>query len=293
MSAVAGVEVPSAAVFGLGLIGGSLARDLAARGTRVIAYDRDTDALRGAREAGVVGDDMGDDPGQLASVDVIVVATPVDEAHGLLHRLAAMELGARLIMDVGSTKSEVLATATACGLGDRFVGSHPLAGDHQSGWGASRAGLFVGARVFLCPAPQAMVRPFELAMALWTSVGAIPERIAAREHDERMAWSSHLPQVVSATLAIALHRAGIRRTDLGPGGRDVTRLAGSSPEVWTPIARENAMAIAVALAAVEADLRTTRQMLLASDASPLWARLDEARAWFRESDSNGVVAAPE
>lgn len=291
MSSAEGFDARTVAVLGLGLIGGSLARDLAVRGIRVIARDQDQQALRNACEAGVVGAGVDEDLRQLAEADVVVLATPVDEAHGLLRRLAAMELGARLVMDVGSTKSDALATAIAYGLGARFVGSHPLAGDHQSGWGASREGLFVGARVFLCPAPQAMDDPLTIATALWQSLGAIPECIDAREHDERLAWSSHMPHVVSSTVAIALRRAGIRRSDLGPGGRDVTRLAGSSPDVWIPIVRENASAIAAALALVEADLCAVRQMLIASDSADLSAQFSEARAWFRESGENAIGAS--
>ena len=276
--------VGTVAVLGLGLIGGSLARDLAARGVRVVAYDRDAAALRSAREAGIVRGQMDAGLGGVVGADVVIVATPVDEAHGVLRQIAGLNLGARLVMDVGSTKSSVVATATAVGLGPLFVGSHPLTGDHTSGWSASRERLFDGARVFVCPSGEATTGPVALAMMFWSSLGAIPECIDAREHDERLAWSSHLPHVVSSALSLALSGAGIRRSELGPGGRDVTRLAGSSPDVWTPILRENAPTIAAGLAAVEDELRTMRRLLLATDSAELDGHLTKARAWFGASE---------
>lgn len=278
------------AVIGLGLIGGSIARDLAGRGVRVVAYDRDLNAVQSACEAGIVRGGLAAGLQQVVDADVIVVATPVDEAHGVLRALAQLQLRARLVVDVGSTKSAVVATAVAHGLEAVFVGSHPLAGGHQSGWGASRAGLFEGARVFVCPAARSPDGTVAAALAFWESLGAVTECLDARTHDERIAWSSHLPQVVSTALALALRGAGVRRSELGPGGRDVTRLAGSSAEVWTPIVRENATAVAAALAAAEKELRELRGLLLTADAGPLAARLTEARDWFEVAGT--PVTAP-
>lgn len=225
----------------------------------------------------------------LVEADIIVLATPVDEAHDVLRQIGAMDIGARLVMDVGSTKSNVLATATAHGLGERFVGSHPLTGDHLSGWRASRGGLFEGARVFVCPTDLSTAGSLALATAFWKLLGARPERIDALEHDQRLGWSSHLPHLVSTALAVALHRAGIHRSELGPGGRDVTRLAGSSPVVWVPIVRENATVLGAALAAVEDELRTMRLLLVAPESAILAERLIEARTWFGATDGNAML----
>jgi len=279
------------AVIGLGLIGGSIARDLAGRGVRIIAYDRDENAVQSACVAGVVREALATGLQQAVDADVIVVATPVDEAHGVLRALARLQLRARLVLDVGSTKSAVVATAAAEGLEAIFVGSHPLAGGHQSGWEASRAGLFQGARVFVCPGAGSPAGTVAAAIAFWESLGAVTECLDASAHDERIAWSSHLPQVVSTALALTLQGAGVRRSELGPGGRDVTRLAGSSAEVWAPIVRENATAVAAALAAAEEELRVLRRLLLTADAGLLAARLTEAREWF-EVAGPGATATP-
>ena len=267
-------ELRTVAVVGVGLIGGSLARDLAARGVRVLARDRDEAAVREAAGQGIVHPWTGEE-----AVDAVVLAAPVRAAPDLLRELLPRLDGVRLVTDVGSTKRSIVEAAEALGIGERFVGSHPLAGDHRSGWDASRAGLFDGARVFLTPTPSTSPDAMRLAEALWTMAGGRPEVIGADEHDARLAWTSHLPQAVSSALAAGLARAGIARGELGPGGRDVTRLAGSSPGMWADIATDNADALAPALAAVENELRELRTMLDSADAAPVRAFFARGREW--------------
>ncbi|MDB4874825.1 MAG: prephenate dehydrogenase [Gemmatimonadetes bacterium] len=260
-------------------MGGSLARDLAARGVAVRAYDSDASHLAAALRDGVVTEALDASLAGVRGADAIVVAVPVDAAVEVLHRIAPYAGTARLITDVGSTKTRILEAAHSAGLGARFVGSHPMAGDHRSGWEASRTGLFAGACVYLCPSPETR-GDVDLATTFWTELGARIEVLPADEHDRKLAWSSHLPHMVSVGLALALARTGVERDDLGPGGRDVTRLAGSSPEVWTAIARDNAVEIDAALAAAQTELEEIRDALRRADDDELRARFARARTWF-------------
>lgn len=267
-------EIRTAAVLGLGLIGGSLARDLAVRGVRVLAWDRDPGAVRSAAEQGIATPLAWDGP-----VDVVVIAVPVLSAPDVLAMVAEKADGARLITDAGSTKTTIVRTAEALGVGARFVGSHPLAGDHRSGWDASRAGLFADAPVYLCPTASTGGEAMRLASALWTGVGARPQVMDADRHDVRLAWTSHLPQVVSTALALALAQTGMRGAELGPGGRDVTRLAGSSPEMWADILLDNAEALASAMAMLQVQVGSIRDAIHAGDRARLLRLLTEARDW--------------
>ena len=276
------VPFERAAIIGLGLMGGSLARDLATRGVHVRAYDTDAASVDAAIRAGVVHEAI--DPSlsgrALEEADLVVIAVPVDAAIGVLRRIAPRTRAARLVTDMGSTKARVVAEATALGLADRFVGSHPLTGDHRSGWAASRGCLFVDALVYLCPSNGTGDGLVHAASELWRSVGARTAVVSAADHDRRLGWSSHLPHVVSSALALALTRAGIPRDELGPGGRDVTRLAGSSPALWTAIACENAEALAEALAAAEREIASFRAAVLQGEADAVHERFATARAWF-------------
>jgi len=272
----------SAAVIGLGLVGGSLARDLAALGVRVSAYDPDATHVAAAIRTNVIQSALDESLSGVADADVVVIATPVDASVDVLRRIATRATRARLITDVGSTKSRIVQAAEELGIGERFIGSHPMAGDHRSGWDASRTGLFVDAPVYLCAPRDTSAERMRLARSFWLDLRARPEPMSAEQHDLKLAWTSHLPHMVSYSLALALARAGVGRSYLGPGGRDVTRLAGSSPDMWTAIALDNGPAIEAALRMTEREMASLRAAIKRADQEELRARFAAARTWFEE-----------
>jgi prephenate dehydrogenase len=272
-------QIRSVAIIGLGLIGGSLARDLVARGVRVLAWDADAEGLRAAVSEGAVHHALAPDLRGVDQADVVVLAVPVLAAAQVLRKVAPHLDGVRLITDVGSTKASIVRAAEELGIGDRFVGAHPLTGDHRSGWSASRAGLFDGARVFLCPTTATEDEAMRLAADLWTRVGGRPEEMDADAHDVRLAWTSHLPQLVSTALALSINQTGTSRAELGPGGRDVTRLAGSDPAMWADILFDNADAVTTALAMMGDRLAGLQRAVLSGDRDDLLRLLTEARRW--------------
>jgi prephenate dehydrogenase len=102
----------------------------------------------------------------------------------------------------------------------------------------------------------------------------------AAEHDEQMAWRSHLPHLLSSALAVTLRDAGVRRSALGPGGRDVTRLAGGAASMWNAIVEDNAPAIVDALSAYEERLRHFRDALARGDHAATRELLAAGNRWF-------------
>jgi prephenate dehydrogenase len=272
----------SVAVLGLGLMGGSLARDLAALGLPVLGYDRDPRTLAAALEEGVVAAPLDPSLAGLAAADLVFLALPVAAAPELLRRALPHLAPGCVLADLGSTKASIVREALRLGVGERFVGCHPLAGDHRAGWDASRPGLLRGARVFLCPTPLTAPAALERVERLWTALGAAPEIVDAGEHDRRLAWTSHLPQALSSALAGTLGRAGLPPAELGPGGRDVARLAASSPEMWTAICLDNAQAVTTALSALEASLARLRSALERGDAGAVEEFFRAGREWTEE-----------
>lgn len=271
------------AVIGLGLMGGSLAKAAAARGARVLAYDHNVEHMEQSMRDGVVIAALDRDLRGMEEADVVVLALPVDATCLAMPLLARRATKARLLMDLASTKRSVVACAEAAGLGDRFVGAHPLSGSHRSGWSAAHASLFDGARVFLCPTSRTAPEALRMAEQLWHEVHARTEALNAESHDVEMAWCSHLPHLVASALATTLDEAGLSRGALGPGGRDMTRLAGSSTAMWTAIAMDNADAIAEALSAFEARLRGIREAIACRDAARIRSLLETGREWFEGS----------
>jgi prephenate dehydrogenase len=271
--------VDTVAVLGLGLMGGSLARDLAERGLRVVAFDSDPETVAAALESGVVHRALPVGLEGLEDAELVVLAVPVRQGPTLLGRAKPRLTRASLVTDVGSTKLTMVQAAESQGLGSRFVGSHPLTGDERSGWSASRRGLYEGARVFLCPAESAGASAVERARGLWASVGASTEIVTPEAHDEAVAWLSHLPQMVSSALGLALGSAGVSRSSLGPGGQDGTRLAASSAEIWTDIALDNRSRLLQALRSFENRIGELRSAVQSGDEEKLKDLLRASRTW--------------
>jgi prephenate dehydrogenase len=260
-------------------MGGSLARDLSAQGVTVLGYDRDEPSVHAALAEHVIARPLPADFAGIEDASVVVLAVPVKSAHDILSKAAPRLHDATLVTDVGSVKQEIMETAAKVGLSDRFVGGHPFTGDHRAGYSFSRVGMYAGARVFLCP--SADTRPDALAKAheLWTVVGASTETTSAEDHDKGIAWTSHLPQVTSTALAQALALHGVLPDDLGPGGRSVTRLAGSDADMWTDIALENRAALALAIAELEKRLNNARAAIGAGDADAVRAFFTDGTSW--------------
>lgn len=269
-------------VLGLGLMGGSLARELAACRVRVSGYDVDEGTLREAEEAGVLGRALPPTLEGLEEVELLVVAVPVDRAEETIARALPRLSPSCVITDLGSTKRSTQAAVQRLGVAARFVGSHPLTGGHRSGWSASHRDLYAWSRVFLCPTPESTAEAVARVRSMWELVGALPELADAAAHDERVAWTSHLPQVAATGLALALADRGFPRGELGPGGRDTTRLASSSPEMWSAICVDNADLIDPSLAALEDTLRRLRAAVAARDAAELRRLFAAAQAWAEE-----------
>lgn len=271
------------AVLGLGLIGGSLVRDLSASGCRVVGGDADAATIARAREANVLErtldmDDPASWPAALASVDVVVLALPVPAAVNVLPALAAALPADAAVTDTASTKRSIVAAAAEAGLAPMFVGAHPVAGDHRSGWSASRTGLFRDATTWICPgsaSPAAVVA----VESLWMRAGARIRRSDPETHDRTMAWASHLPQVVASLLGGIMGEAGIRPGDLGAGGRGATRLAASPADLWAGILLDNAPEVGPALTTMAEELMLLGQAVSHGDTDRVRGVLKRGREW--------------
>jgi prephenate dehydrogenase len=250
------------AFVGFGLVGGSLARDLRglSRPPAITAVSARHREVEDGVAAGILDAAPGDLEGILREADLVVYATPVGTTLRLLEEHRGLWRPGAVITDVGSLKAPVLEAVEELGEGVRYVGSHPMAGGEGSGFGASRQGVFRDARVWLVAGkarPQVRRRVWDL----WEAVGGRPAWIDPLEHDRRMVWASHLPQLAANALALALEGAGLHPGDLGPGGRDMTRLAASGPEMWQDLFRHAPGDLLAALEGLEGEVGRLRRLL--------------------------------
>jgi prephenate dehydrogenase len=248
------------AIAGLGLIGGSLARALVARGHEVRGVDGPP-ALRRARAAGAIDKGVATVEAAARGTDLVVLAAPPRVNLALLRRLAPLCRAGLAVTDVGSVKVPIEKEARRLGLAC-FVGGHPIAGSEGSGFDASSATLFRGHAWVLTPSADADA--LRLVHRLVRAVGAQPFLLDAAEHDRTLAFLSHVPQIVSWALYEAAVRDPVARRGLGlagPGFRDMTRLARSPRPLWRDILGQNRAEVARALRAFEAALVRSRRSL--------------------------------
>ena len=232
---------PKVAIFGLGLVGGSLALALARRGYPLSGIDRSAAALAAARRSRAFVLVTRKPERALAGADIVVLAAPPRANLGLLRRLARRVRGARrlIVTDVSSVKRTICALAASLP-GVDFVGGHPMAGRERSGFGASYASLFRGRPWILTPTGSRRAR--RLVRRIVVDAGARPVALSAVEHDRAVAFLSHLPQLVAWALRDAARgdRVGrARRSLAGPAFVDMTRIAKSPRRLWREILGQN------------------------------------------------------
>jgi cyclohexadieny/prephenate dehydrogenase len=274
------------AVIGLGAIGGSVAwRARLAGVPSVVGYTPDRTEGSAALGAGAVSALAASPDAAAAGAQLVVLAVPPRATLAMIDRLAdRLETGA-VLSDVASVKAPIVARAAARGLEARFVGTHPLAGTHRSGFGAATPDLLRGCVVYLCCAAGARADASGRVASFWSSVmEATPVPVDAAEHDRQLAWTSHLPQAVAYALARALATRGYPASAFGSGARDTTRLAASQPDLWLEIFLHNREALLDALDAAGVELATLRHRIAEGDESALRALLAPAADFRRSLD---------
>lgn len=233
---------------GVGLIGASLVRDLRSQKLirHVIGFGRGAGNLRVAKRLHIIDEVGADLNGAVARSDLVILAAPVRTIRDLLPRVALAVKPEALVIDVGSTKGSIVRDADACFPKGNFVGCHPVAGRESSGAPASVRGLFRKRLCILTPSSLTSPRAVSQARQLWQLTGARVKTVSAEVHDQILAASSHLPQLVASALMNVLGntvRLKELRPFIGNGLRDTTRIAASEPQMWTQILLENRAAL--------------------------------------------------
>ncbi len=276
-------------VIGLGLIGGSLARDLRRCGHRVTACGRDVARLAPAVELGIVDAVEADWQAAVAGADVVVLGVPVGRTREVYARIRLHLAADAVVTDVGSTKCSVVRDLKAlCGqLPAHFVPGHPIAGTEHSGFAASVEGLFAGRTVVLTPTADTNPAATARVTALWQEVGAQVLTLTPEQHDAALALTSHLPQMLAYTLMGQFAEAsGVPLAPLvGSGFRSLTRLAGSDPAMWRDVSLANRAQLSLTLHRYMERLGELAAAVDAGDAARLEKLFAAAQAAHRQLPS--------
>ena len=233
-------------VIGCGLMGGSFALALKRAGLvkQVVGYSKSPSTTDLAKRMGVI--DVAAESALLAvsGSDLVLIAVPVSATEATFGAIRHGVKDGMLLMDVGSTKRDVVDTARRM-LREQvgsFVPAHPIAGSELAGVAHADAALYNNRQVILTPLPQTQPELVQKATDLWKALGAKVLRMTPENHDAAFAAVSHLPHLLAFAYfsAIANQPAGRDYLSLaGPGFRDFTRIAASDPAVWRDILLAN------------------------------------------------------
>lgn len=278
-----------AAIIGLGLLGGSLARALRATGQarEIAGCGRTRERLGFALQNGIA-DSVTQDPAEaVRGADFVAVATPVGLIPSLLEQLAPHIKPGAIVIDVGSTKEQIVNCAERVLPGSvHFVGCHPMAGSEESGVEASSPILFENALCVVAAPERAEVGAVKRVVGLWELLKARVMVMSPVEHDMLVAAASHLPHLVAVSLCNAISGLCDRNEKILPllagGFRDTTRVASGSPEMWRDILLANREPIASVLDRFAEALDSARERLRNADPAELIAMFSSAKE-FRDS----------
>jgi cyclohexadieny/prephenate dehydrogenase len=250
------------ALIGIGLIGGSIARDARQRGLarHIVAATRSAETAKKANEL-KLADHCGTDlAAAVKDADLVVVCTPVGACGAATKAIAKSLKPGCIVSDVGSVKQAVIADMQPhIPAGVHFVPAHPVAGTEYSGPEAAILDLFQGRNCILTPLPGVDAAAADRLEAFWRALGSDVNRMDPAHHDRILAITSHLPHLIAYTIVGTADDLGghlnseVLKYAAG-GFRDFTRIAASDPTMWRDVFMNNKEAVLEVLQRFQEDL---------------------------------------
>ncbi|HIK46044.1 MAG TPA: prephenate/arogenate dehydrogenase [Leptolyngbyaceae cyanobacterium M65_K2018_010] len=256
------------AIVGLGLIGGSLGLDLSRLGHTVLGIARRPETVDLALGMGAV-QEASTDLRLVKTADLVFICTPLDRVVPLAQELIPHLQEPTILTDVGSVKGSIVRDLEA--IWPNFVGGHPMAGKAEAGLAVAEAHLFRGRPYVLTPTERTPKPAQSILANLIQQLEARLYWCSPSDHDQAVAWISHLPVMVSSSLIQACQQEpqpailALAQTLASSGFRDTSRVGGGSPELGTLMARYNREALLRALTIYQAELASLSHLIERED----------------------------
>lgn len=250
-------------IVGLGLMGGSLAKAIKKYGIakKVYGFARSSKSKKEILELNLV-DELVDIKTLKEKCDLIVLAIPVDNIISFLPNLLDIKENTT-IMDLGSTKEFIIKNIPSI-IRENFVAAHPMTGTEKSGPKAAIDDLYEGKTVVLCNLEDNSELHKTRALEVFQQIGMRVVEMDSKQHDIHACYMSHLPHAISYSLANTVmgHEDPKSIIALAAGGfKDMSRIAKSSPEMWTDIFKQNRENLLHSIDLFEEHMKRVRRMV--------------------------------
>ncbi len=267
-------------VIGLGLIGGSIARDLRNSGfaTELLGVEANEEHQKKALELGLVDRVLPLAEG-VKDTDMVIIAIPVDKTQAILPTVLDLIDSGTTVADMGSTKKQLVDSVANHKRRKNYVPAHPMSGTENSGPTAALEGLFQGKIAIVCDQEDSGPQHIALVEKLFQNLGMDIAYMTADEQDHSTAFVSHLPHAAAYALANAVQAKEDRNIifDLASGGfRSTVRLAKSSGSMWHPIFQQNRTYVVEALNVYIKHLTEFRDCMKKEDDQKMWELIESA-----------------
>ena len=270
-------------LIGCGLMGGSFALALKRAGLvkRVVGYSKSPSTTERARQMGVIDVEAPSALLAVSGADIVLLAVPVSATEATFKAIRHLVNANTLIMDVGSTKRDVVDAARRV-LRDHvgcFVPAHPIAGKEVSGVENADVNLYAGKQVILTPIERTFTVQLQKAVDVWTALGCNVVKMSPQSHDAAYAAVSHLPHLIAFALISGISGQAHGKDYLslaGPGFRDFSRIAASDPKMWRDILIANREELLEQSKIFQASLLSLEKLIASGDGDALEARIDQA-----------------
>lgn len=270
-------------LIGCGLMGSSFALALKRAGLvkRVVGYSKSPSTTERARKMGVIDVEASSALLAVAGADIVLLAIPVSATEATLKAIRHLVGPHTLVMDVGSTKHDVVDAARRALLEHvgSFVPCHPITGKEVSGVEHADADLYAGRQVILTPIERTFTVQLQKAIEVWTALGCHVTQMSPQAHDAAYAAVSHLPHLIAFAMINGLNSQAHGRDYMalaGPGFRDFTRIAASDPQMWRDILLANREELLAQSKIFQQTLQSLEQLISSGSGDALESQIRQA-----------------
>lgn len=259
------MNIKNVYIVGVGLIGGSIAKDIKHLNPEIKLFgiDKNETHLNKALQLGII--DKKATLKDVKQAHIVIVSIPVDASVKVLPQILNLVSDDTLVMESGSTKLDICKAVENHPKRRNFMATHPIAGTEFSGPSAAMQGLFKGKTNIICEVEKTAFKLQEMALAIFNIMGMRIRYMNPESHDKHIAYVSHLSHISSFMLGKTVMEKEKNERDIfdmaGSGFASTVRLAKSSPDMWTPIFKQNKTNILETLEEYIANLEAFKKLI--------------------------------